>query len=535
MKHICTLLFFCIYFVGDAQIIIHGKIKNYDGNSKVYYSPTVDGILAAFGNVSNEIQPNPNGSFTIRYENKGLGSTRLGFAGLTYSFIHDENAEISFTIDQSRIDIQKNRKPGQLKGDNLRDSIKQAATISIEGDLAEINRYNNRMVRSSTVAFRVGGCHYSKLIQQARTPAKAISILDSLTQIELDQITMLATEVKSENNNSGTMTPELKRFLEVQVHSFYGTVFLSGMMLKRLDQAYSLLENPQAGYTTYNPKWEELIERFISNASKNITPLPAANEYNEFILSSEYTLENYRKYSFEEPKTSNDELVVEQLLEPVRMLDSLHLVDDKATLAYRVHNLSRFLYTQTFYSPVLLNAANTLMKEYPDSQLLKPYEPKINLLKTYLKNSSKHYQKAKIVKTNFLEFNDLLESFRGKNLLIDIWATWCAPCVEEFNHKGILKPFIDDGSISVLYISIDKPRWENKWKENIRFNELEGYHVLADNILIRDMWKQLGGREGLIPRYALIDKNGSIYLNNAAPPSEGERLVKQIESLLAME
>lgn len=536
MNYIFTMSLLFVYSVGFSQIIIQGQIKNYDGKSRVYYSPTVDGILTAFGNISNEVLPNAKGSFKIRYENKGLGSTRIGFAGLTYSFIHGENAEIIFTIDQARISIPKNRKTGQLKGDNLRDSVKQAATVSIAGDFAEINRFNNRMARSSTVAFRVGGCHYSKLIEQAKTPSEAISIVDSLIQIELDQIDMLATPVRSENLNASKVTPELKKFLETQVHSFYGTVFLSGMMLKRIDQSTLLLKTPEASDSIYTETWEKLIEYYLLEASKKITPLPASFEYNEFILSSAYTLENYRKYDFNPQKISDNELVIERLLRPqLGVLDSLGLINEQAILGYKIHNLSRFLYTQTFYSPTLLGAVNSMKEQYPDSELIKPYVPKIDALKEYLKKSASSYDKFKIIETNFIYFNDLLEAFRGQNLFIDIWATWCAPCVDDFNYKSILRRFIDQKSITVLYISIDKVRWKNKWKENIKFNELEGYHVLADNVLIQDMWKELGGREGLIPRYALIDKNGSIYLDNAARPSEGEKLVTQIKDLLATE
>jgi thiol-disulfide isomerase/thioredoxin len=165
-----------------------------------------------------------------------------------------------------------------------------------------------------------------------------------------------------------------------------------------------------------------------------------------------------------------------------------------------------------------------LKAQYPDSELLKPYEPKIELLQTYLKKSASSYDKCKIVPTNFLYFSDLLEQFKGKNLLIDIWATWCAPCVEDFNYKSVLKPFVEQEKLTILYISVDKLSWKRKWQENMRFNELEGYHVLANDVLIQDMWKQLGGPAGSIPRYALIDKNGSIYLSDAARPSEGEKL-----------
>src|SRR5688500_12021006 len=112
MKHLFTVLLLLVYSAGNGQIIIQGQIINYDGKSKVFYSPTVDGILAAFDNVSNEIQPTASGRFKITYDNKGLSSTRIGFYGLTYSFVHDENSKIIFAIDQARINIPKNRKTG---------------------------------------------------------------------------------------------------------------------------------------------------------------------------------------------------------------------------------------------------------------------------------------------------------------------------------------------------------------------------------------------------------------------------------------
>ena len=57
-------------------------------------------------------------------------------------------------------------------------------------------------------------------------------------------------------------------------------------------------------------------------------------------------------------------------------------------------------------------------------------------------------------------------------------------------------------------------------------------HVLADEVLIQDMWHFLGGRQGAIPRYALIDKNGALFLKDAARPSESEKLIEQINNLI---
>jgi hypothetical protein len=246
-----ALLFPCL--TSYSQIVIDGQINNYDGKSKVYYSPTVDGILTAFDNVSNEVQPGANGRLRIKYDNMGLGSARMGFSGLTFSFVHDGNSKIKLTIDQARIQFPKNRK----KSDILRDSVKRAATIAIEGDFADMNRFNNRTARSSTVAFQVNGCEYSKLIRQAKTPSHAVTLLDSLIRIELNQLNLAGTTLTPETSDMKKATPELKKFMEIQIQSFYGTVFLSAMMLKRIDQAALLLKNAEASDSIYNEQWEE--------------------------------------------------------------------------------------------------------------------------------------------------------------------------------------------------------------------------------------------------------------------------------------
>jgi hypothetical protein len=285
MKCLLPLLLVVTCSTVSAQIVISGQINHYDGKSTVHYSETKDGILTAYDNVSKEVQPNATGGFKIVYQNKGLGNTRIGFAGLTYTFIHDDDAKIRFIIDQAKIQFPKVRRPGFLQGDRLRDSVKQAATISIDGDLAAVNRYNNRMLRSSTIVLRVEGCDFSRLIRAAETPGKAVAILDSLVQTESEQIALLSQQARPEDANEARFTPQLRTYLETQVHSFYGSVFLNGMMLKRFDQAVLSHKDPNAPHEIYNPEWERLTEQFLANASKTITPLPSSFEYNEFILA----------------------------------------------------------------------------------------------------------------------------------------------------------------------------------------------------------------------------------------------------------
>jgi len=63
-----------------------------------------------------------------------------------------------------------------------------------------------------------------------------------------------------------------------------------------------------------------------------------------------------------------------------------------------------------------------------------------------------------------------LDGLKGKVVLIDFWATWCAPCREALPHmREIAKKFHGEPLV-VLSISLDDD--ENKWKDFIEKNEM---------------------------------------------------------------
>ena len=86
--------------------------------------------------------------------------------------------------------------------------------------------------------------------------------------------------------------------------------------------------------------------------------------------------------------------------------------------------------------------------------------------------------------------------------------------------------------MNILYISIDRDSDDQRWKDMIKFFNLEGYHIRANQELINDLRKIYGENSPFgIPWYILVDEKGNIVKNHAKPPSKLQELEIQINEI----
>ena len=113
-----------------------------------------------------------------------------------------------------------------------------------------------------------------------------------------------------------------------------------------------------------------------------------------------------------------------------------------------------------------------------------------------------------------------LDDFKGKYVYIDVWATWCGPCLGEIPHLKKLEADYHDKDIAFISISVDKKRSFSKWEKMVKEKELKGYQLFADKDWSSDFIKayQIKG----IPTFILIDPDGNIYSASAMRPSNPE-------------
>ena len=127
------------------------------------------------------------------------------------------------------------------------------------------------------------------------------------------------------------------------------------------------------------------------------------------------------------------------------------------------------------------------------------------------KKFAKEALAEKLVALNDKEvsFGDILGGFKGKTVVIELWASWCSDCVKAMPKLRELQKANPD--VDYLFLSLDKT--PEKWREGIEKHELKGTQYL-----VKDGMKGVFGKAidlDWIPRYIIVDRTGNIVLYRA--------------------
>jgi len=109
-----------------------------------------------------------------------------------------------------------------------------------------------------------------------------------------------------------------------------------------------------------------------------------------------------------------------------------------------------------------------------------------------------------------------LSFFKGRLVYIDIWATWCGPCIAEIPSLKRLQKDYENMDIIFLSVSVDTDK--EAWKKMLTEDQLGGVQLWADG------WSQITKSYAIfgIPRFMLVDKSGELIAVDAPRPSSSE-------------
>ncbi len=117
-------------------------------------------------------------------------------------------------------------------------------------------------------------------------------------------------------------------------------------------------------------------------------------------------------------------------------------------------------------------------------------------------------------------------NFGGKVLVLNFWATWCPPCIEEIPSLNAFYEKLKDEGVVVLGISVDED-------EAVYRRFLEGHNVQF--LTARDPAAEISSRFGTYryPETYIIDSSGTVRqkIIGAADWSD-QRMIDYVRSLL---
>ena len=115
-------------------------------------------------------------------------------------------------------------------------------------------------------------------------------------------------------------------------------------------------------------------------------------------------------------------------------------------------------------------------------------------------------------------------SFRGKYVYIDVWASWCGPCIQQIPHLQKLESELQNDKVVFISVSVDAK--EEPWQKKMASLGVHGHQLWdSSNQLTKSL--NISG----IPFFLIYDSEGNLYMYDAPRPSQGEGLKQLLEGL----
>ncbi len=191
-----------------------------------------------------------------------------------------------------------------------------------------------------------------------------------------------------------------------------------------------------------------------------------------------------------------------------------------ADLARYCHYLPKALDGQDMAKPLIEDSALSALYD----KYVAEYRATVAANKQGLAENIHYLDMTEVAPQDILE--TILGKYRGKTILIDLWATWCGPCLYGHRIMAPLKEELKDKPIQYIYISPPSSPYQ-EWKNAIK--EISGEHYYVTDAQYNEILRHY--QSNGIPTYAIYNANGKqTYTVSGVPGIEVFR--KELEKAL---
>ena len=128
-------------------------------------------------------------------------------------------------------------------------------------------------------------------------------------------------------------------------------------------------------------------------------------------------------------------------------------------------------------------------------------------------------------------FQKLIAPYRGRVIYVDIWGTWCGPCLQEMQFLPQLHEELKNLPVTYMYLANNSP--EELWGKAAKRFGLEGTDCV--NLRLPDAQQsaveEYLGVQGF-PTFLLVAPDGTVYSNKAPRPSFPTSVREAIQEML---
>jgi thiol-disulfide isomerase/thioredoxin len=499
--HALLIIFLLIVFDASSQnpVVIKGKFKpKIENTSVLVYKPIAGNFNMVYPEAKSETTIDSEFKFNLNIDKPGFVRLESKAMPKTYFYAEPGNSiQIVFVKDAT----------GNM-------------TTSYSGSNAEANNLlahsrpmNNQNFLQTSLP---------EILQKETAQA----VFDLLAE-EINMSTLPLKEMLKKGKISQTcfdaMMQETEQTMIHWVNTYLKNYFITDEDLSQVsklnrDEMKKLAQKLYDSYDPYNNNYLETTRTYNNSLIKSILI------ENKFIKSERSKIELWSPYEKE-----------------FSMIVSHLPAIDYAPDYVQMYFMGNSLISASVFKPMtheqFLKIFNAYYAKFPDS----PYN---SIILNYLSEQSNGSENVNIKPESEIHFlqdentSDLeniksiqsliKKHFQGKAVFVDFWATWCSPCIAEFQYEPILNEFLEREKIAMLYVSIDNMKAEGNWKKLINRYQLKGFHYLATEEVRASLDKWFMG----IPRYMLFDSSGQLKNDNLPKPSTKQELFGEITQLL---